>query len=264
MSRRKESILDILFVLPWWVSVLLAAIAYITLKYIIPSIPTESILLKSIGKIGPQFAPLAALFFLLPAPFSLYEEKRKKKLVDSQKDLDSIRSLSWRDFEQLVGEAYRRQGYTVLENTDPGPDGGIDLRLKKDGNRFLVQCKQWRPMKVGVQVVRELYGVMAAEHATGGIVITTGIFTQEARNFAAGKPIDLIEGNQLAALIDIVRKDSPAKPIEIHEPAVSERRCPQCGEMMVLREAKRGKNIGQKFWGCSNYPKCRATEPYQD
>lgn len=152
------------------------------------------------------------------------------------------------------------EGYTVTENTDTGPDGGVDLRLKKDGNRFLVQCKQWRNMKLGVKVVRELYGVMTAENATGGIVITSGIFTQEARNFVMGKPIDLVEGNQLSALIDIVRKDSQVfhKPVEMN---TTTRPCPQCDGTMVLREAKRGNNIGQKFWGCSKFPKCRATEP---
>ena len=33
--------------------------------------------------------------------------------------------------------------------------------------------------------------------------------------------------------------------------------CPKCGEKMILRESKKGKNIGNKFWGCSKYPKCR-------
>ncbi len=33
--------------------------------------------------------------------------------------------------------------------------------------------------------------------------------------------------------------------------------CPKCGRRMVLRESKRGKNIGKKFWGCSGFPKCR-------
>jgi restriction system protein len=27
---------------------------------------------------------------------------------------------------------------------------------------------------------------------------------------------------------------------------------------MVLRTAKTGKNAGQQFWGCSNYPDCKA------
>ena len=33
--------------------------------------------------------------------------------------------------------------------------------------------------------------------------------------------------------------------------------CPVCGNAMVLREAKKGKNEGNKFWGCSQFPKCR-------
>ncbi|MBN2706597.1 MAG: topoisomerase DNA-binding C4 zinc finger domain-containing protein [Deltaproteobacteria bacterium] len=39
--------------------------------------------------------------------------------------------------------------------------------------------------------------------------------------------------------------------------------CPKCSAMMVLRVAKTGKNIGKKFWGCSNYPKCRMMFPYE-
>jgi len=33
--------------------------------------------------------------------------------------------------------------------------------------------------------------------------------------------------------------------------------CPKCGSEMVLREAKRGSNKGEQFWGCPNYPRCR-------
>jgi Restriction endonuclease len=46
--------------------------------------------------------------------------------------------------------------------------------------RFLVQCAQWRAFKVGVDVVRELYGVMAAKGAAGGFVVTSGKFTDDA------------------------------------------------------------------------------------
>ena len=34
--------------------------------------------------------------------------------------------------------------------------------------------------------------------------------------------------------------------------------CPKCGSQMVLRETKKGPNAGNKFWGCSTFPKCRA------
>lgn len=52
--------------------------------------------------------------------------------------------------------------------------------LRKDGDTFLVRCKQWTALKVGVSVVRELLGVMAARGAAGGFVATSGQFTSEA------------------------------------------------------------------------------------
>ena len=33
--------------------------------------------------------------------------------------------------------------------------------------------------------------------------------------------------------------------------------CPKCGSKLVLRIAKKGTNIGNQFYGCSNYPKCK-------
>lgn len=39
--------------------------------------------------------------------------------------------------------------------------------------------------------------------------------------------------------------------------------CPKCGSLMVLRTAKRGPNAGGKFYGCSRYPNCKATVPFE-
>lgn len=82
----------------------------------------------------------------------------------------------------LVGEVFRIRGFTVIENDSGGADGGIDLVLKKDGEIFLVQCKQWRAYKVSVTVVRELLGVMVTKGAAGGFVVTSGVFTSEAQS----------------------------------------------------------------------------------
>jgi restriction system protein len=58
--------------------------------------------------------------------------------------------------------------------------------------KFYVQCKQWRAYKVGVEVVRELYGVMAAHGAAGGFVMTSGRFTDAANEFAQGRNMKLV------------------------------------------------------------------------
>jgi restriction system protein len=33
--------------------------------------------------------------------------------------------------------------------------------------------------------------------------------------------------------------------------------CPKCGASMVLRETKKGQNVGKNFWGCTKFPQCR-------
>ena len=137
----------------------------------------------------------------------------------------------------------------VLENPSAGADSGIDLRLRKNGQVTFVQCKHWKSKSVGVKIVRELYGVMTAAKANSCILATFGNFTQEAKNFAKGKPIDLIAGNQLVNLISEVQKSGIASA---H--AESKMSCPKCGSEMVLRTAKKGIYAGQKFWGCSGFP----------
>jgi len=39
-------------------------------------------------------------------------------------------------------------------------------------------------------------------------------------------------------------------------------KCPQCGELMALRTARQGKNDGSQFWGCTKYPNCKGTAPF--
>lgn len=40
--------------------------------------------------------------------------------------------------------------------------------------------------------------------------------------------------------------------------SASPRICPKCGSGMILRTAKKGPRSGERFWGCSAFPKCRA------
>jgi DNA-binding helix-hairpin-helix protein with protein kinase domain len=49
----------------------------------------------------------------------------------------------------------------------------------------------------------------------------------------------------------------PSSPVQAH-PATSVT-CPRCGSGMVKRKAKRGRNAGGYFWGCSRYPSCKGT-----
>jgi len=130
MARRNESILDVLVTLPWWVSVTVSALAYIALAVVLPSMEFQSPLFKGFQSGLPNLAPILALVLLVPAPISAFNAWRKRKQLDAQKSISTIRDLSWNQFEELVAEAYRRQGYTVIENHHGGADGGVDIWLK--------------------------------------------------------------------------------------------------------------------------------------
>jgi restriction system protein len=141
MARRDENILELLSQGPWWLSIALSIGAFVGFGFIVPAIGPSHPFLKGLAAFGQQLAVIIALILLLPAPFAYWNSLRKRKLLDKQTDLKSIQSLPWKRFEELVAEAYRRKGYSVLENHGFGADGGIDLVLKKDGNAYLVQCK---------------------------------------------------------------------------------------------------------------------------
>ena len=99
--------------------------------------------------------------------------------------------LAWklppRRFEEIVAEILGTQGYEVALTPASG-DGGFDIyAARKDGLGkflYLVECKRYvPPNKVGVEIVRALYGVVQTQRATAGAIVTTSFFTSGAEEF---------------------------------------------------------------------------------
>jgi restriction system protein len=122
-------------------------------------------------------------------------------MLEQQTGLDSLCRLSWKQFEDLVGEAYRRQGYAVKEMLGGGADNGVDLVLTRNGESILVQCMRWRGLPVPDRTVRELYGVLMDRRAAAAKLVTTSKFTPDAVGFANGKPIELVDAEALLRLV---------------------------------------------------------------
>jgi len=287
MTRRRkdDSFFDDLHamfrVVPFWVGPPTALLFFLLLRFLVPAIfrsgSTPDVHSMINGVAHAVALPVAALVLCLWLLAEIVKWQRRG-LLDGQSGIDSIRDLSWQEFEYLVGEAYRRQGYVVQETGSPSGDGGIDLSLSRGPERVLVQCKQWQTRRVGVKPVRELYGVMVSERASRAILITSGSFTPEARRFAAKNAVVLIEGPELAQMVSTVKttRSSPengriatgvrrAALVPTESPCSSAEvapECPKCGAAMVLREAKKGPNAGSRFWGCSQYPQCRGTKEH--
>jgi restriction system protein len=264
MSRsRDRHLLVELTRLPWWVSVVFAAAVFAALRWLAPTLTASRPILVPLGQAAAVHAHWIALIFLFPVPFALYSAARRRRLVDAQPSIDRLLTMPWQDFEQLVGEAYRRQGYRVMERGGIGADGGIDLELRTKDKTLVVQCKRWKTRTVGVEVVRELYGAMVGVEAHGAIFVTSGSYTPDAIDFASDKPIKLVDGRELVELLKgvqgKVRPSAGGAVPRAVETSTAERPlgCPRCGSVMVRRVAKRGAKAGSAFWGCSRFPACR-------
>jgi len=263
MPKRKESGFELLASMRWPVPVALGIIAYVGIRYGIGWVfgSSQNIYLAGLARqlSSDAFAPFAWLVLgacWLAALVSYIGSRGRRRLLETQTGLDSLRGLSWRQFELLVGEAFRRQGYAVQETGLGGADGGIGLLLRKEGKLTLVQCKRWKTQRVDVKVVREMFGLLAHHQASAVKIIAVGAYTADAQRFAAGKPIELITGT---ALLEMVRnvQTAPAAPAPqaraSDEPEAAPP-CPKCGKEMQLRANRR---THARFWGCTSYPSCR-------
>ena len=277
--RRNGSLFDLLLLMPWWVALVVGILGYFVID--------RGIGLwigASGGKFGEaigsrlasgQLRPFAWLFLafcVLASIGSIFRARQRARQLEEQSSLGSIRALSWRQIEQLVGEAYRRLGYQIAETGQGGADGGVDLLLRRDSETTLVQCKHWRSQKVGVATVREMYGLMVHHRADAVKIVCTGHFSEECFAFCRGKPIELVDGEALLRLVQGVQvntvasrkssegpRSSPPSASPDEAPSAPQAPfCPRCGSGMARRT---NRTTGSAFWGCLQYPKCKGTAP---
>ena len=123
----------------------------------------------------------------------------------------------------------------------------VESFLRIDSSRvqsivvFVGDSKFKTPMPENVVTLRGLVPYI--------LTIKTRVFTDDQVETLANQLFDAKSGIRETERKSPVLRAVPDTPI-----------CPRCDGEMVLRTARKGKNVGQQFWGCSRYPKCRATK----
>lgn len=132
---------------------------------------------------------------------------------------DALSRIGWDEFERVLAAYYRDVGWWVEHvgtgGTGVAFDGGVDLRLHRDAQVVLVQCKHWNAKQVPHNAVHELLGILVTEGATGAILITSGEFTDAA--IAAAQRTDklkLVDGRGLRDMLgdDAFASEDPVRP----------------------------------------------------
>ncbi len=117
---------------------------------------------------------------------------------------------AYREFEYYCADVFRAHGYSV-EVTPASGDGGVDLRMERDGIRTIVECKCFRPnSKVGRPVIQKLVGANQVERAHHTMVVTTARFSDEAVEYARQVGTQLVDGTRLLGMHTRIWKTEPA------------------------------------------------------
>ncbi|HEX6007443.1 MAG TPA: restriction endonuclease [Burkholderiales bacterium] len=195
---------------PWWLGVILAGAAYVILKWIIPSLAGSSGPLKPLVATAQSSAALVAIMFLAYAALSLGLAFRRRRALDLETSLATLRALPRERFAHFLEAAFRREGYEM--SSPASGDSAIDAVLTRGNERLLVQYRHWRNATLGAAMLQALCDCAGEESAAGCVFVTAGNYTPEAVRFAAGKPVRLIGGRQLERMLrDLERSSGPLR-----------------------------------------------------
>ena len=166
---------------------------------------------------------------------------------------EALGEIDWYQFEKFCAALLRSEGYTVERKGGAQPDGGVDLIATKDGEPMLVQCKHWKTWTVQERVIRELLGSMTHYQVKRGALYVLKGATRPAQTFAAQHDIHVADGRNLAERARSGLADSELTNLL----SSRDHHCPKCESLMIWRTGN-----FTPFWGCSAYPRCRATLKY--
>ena len=181
----KRSLFAILCDLPWWVSLLVAALVYMAGA-------TFSVLIGA----------AAALPFICVAVYVVYLRIRRGPALDVAALLKALRSVQAEDMRAMLAEVFTADRYALSD----APTG--DLRLERNGYVTLVRFRRWRAQTTNPAALSELQKTMRAQKVDHGMYITAGTIAEGARKQAADWGIALVDG---AALAELVRRTSGAR-----------------------------------------------------
>ena len=160
--------------------------------------------------------------------------------------------IEWRRFEAVCESLFAQSGLKTKSQSH-GADGGVDVWMYSahaEGPVSIAQCKHWRGEVVSVKEIREFFGVMSSHKLQRGTFVTTSTFTADAQKFANENGINALDGDKLLKLIATRTPEQQKELLEIaYEGEYSIPTCASCGIKLVKKT---------KFWGCSNFPKCRS------
>ena len=184
LKMSKNSLFAILLRSPWWISMGVVLVFVLASGALLP-------------KQYVPFGVMGSFPFLVIAVIAGWRQWHAPNPARVAQALERAGAMSWRDFANLLEEAFVRQGHTVTRlNT-----AAADFSLSKGARVTLVSCKRWKAATHGVESLRELVAAKDARQADQCTYISLGAVSDNARRFATEQGVILMYGDELGQLI---------------------------------------------------------------
>ena len=182
LKMHENSLFAVLLRSPWWVSVLVTVGIVGAGRLLIPDL----------------YAAFAALPFAVIAVVAAWQQLRAPSEGRIARTLERLRAVPWEEFAAAIEAAWRREGYEVKR----AGSAQADFELLKGSRTTLVACKRWKATRTGIEPLRELEAAREKREAQDCIYLAGGEITEAARTFAREKNIRLVEGAELAKMLE--------------------------------------------------------------
>lgn len=191
----ENSLFAILLRKPWWISLAIATAVAALARVLLPEKYAVA------GMLG-------CLPFVVIAGMAAWRQRGLPSAVQQEQWLQSLRTMSARDFSAAVEAAYRHQGYEVQRIKSPA----ADLALQKYGQTTLLGLRRWKAASTGVEPLRELQAAMKKHEADAGILLAGGEVGDKARSFARDADIEVVDAVQLVRKLHVAHGMKAPRP----------------------------------------------------
>jgi hypothetical protein len=155
----------------------------------------KNIILSAVSMFDSDFEA----FFKYKKAWVIYEQKVIEYNISiAKREKEFWRSLSGIEFEKELGKLFSLMGYAV-EFTPSTSDGGVDLRLRKEGKLIIVQCKAHNK-RIPIGVARELHASMIDFHADDAIIACFEGVTKPVMDYIKMKSISILDLDDIIML----------------------------------------------------------------
>lgn len=194
LKMAERSLFAILLRSPWWISFVLAIVLGLLASAMLPR----------------QYAALgssAGFPFLVIGLIAAWQQLRAPSAARIAQARQTLAGVSWGELSAAIEQAYRSKGSSVA----PYAGAGADFEISGPQGKLMLGCKRWKAARTGVEPLQELANAAGKESA-GAIYMTLGELTENARTFAAGNRITLMQDADLVVLASLVSSSASASP----------------------------------------------------